>query len=195
MAVVSGLASKVLAGERTALNFMQRLSGIATLTSAYVAKAKPVKVYDTRKTTPGMRALEKYAVRCGGGCNHRMGLDDAAMVKDNHIEAVGDLELLRERVYELASGGKPIVIEAGNLEEALIFSTLPVDVLMLDNFSVAALRKTVRLVRAVHPGLPIEASGGVTLKTIGKIARTGVDRISVGAITHSAPAADISLDL
>ncbi len=194
LAVVSGPARRILSGERVALNFLQRLSGIATLTRRFVALARPARVYDTRKTTPGLRALEKHAVRCGGGFNHRMGLADGVMIKDNHIRAVGDLEALREKVYELALGKGPIVIEAQTLEEALLFATLPVDVLMLDNFPVPALRRAVRLVRSIDPKLPIEASGGVTLETVRAVARTGVDRVSVGALTHSAPACDISLE-
>ena len=195
LGVVTGPARSVLAGERTALNFLQQLSGIATLTRRFVERAGPAKILDTRKTAPGLRELQKYAVRCGGGTNHRLGLHDGAMIKDNHIAAVGDLEALRERVYALAARDVPIVIEAQTLEQALLFSTLPVDVLMLDNFTIRAMRRAVRLVRAVHPGLKIEASGGVTLKTVRAVARTGVDRISVGALTHSAPAADISLEL
>lgn len=195
VARVSGPAPAVLSGERTALNFLQRLSGIATLTRAYVEAARPAKILDTRKTTPGLRALEKHAVKCGGGVNHRMGLHDGAMIKDNHIAAVGDLEELRERVYDLAARNVPIVIEAATLEQALLFSTLPVDVLMLDNFPLPRMRKAVKLVRSIHPKLPVEASGGVTLKNVRAVARTGVDRISVGALTHSAPAADLSLEL
>lgn len=195
LAVVSGPARNVLSGERVALNFLQRLSGVATLTRRFVELARPARVFDTRKTTPGLRELEKYAVRCGGGHNHRMGLHDGVMIKDNHVAAVGDLEALREKVYGLAAKGEPIVIEAQTLEQALVFATFPVDVLMLDNFGVPQLARAVRLVRAVHPSLPIEASGGVSLKTVRAVARTGVDRVSVGAITHSAPAADISLEL
>jgi nicotinate-nucleotide pyrophosphorylase (carboxylating) len=195
LATVSGPARRILAGERVALNFLQRLSGVATLTRRFVELARPARIFDTRKTTPGLRALEKHAVRCGGGHNHRAGLHDGVMIKDNHIAAVGDLEALREKVHALAARRLPIVIEAQSLEQALVFSTFPVQVLMLDNFAPAALRRIVRLVRAVHPRLEIEASGGVNLKTVRAIARTGVDRISVGALTHSAPACDISLDL
>ncbi len=195
LAVVSGRARNVLAGERTALNFVQQLSGVATLTRRFVDRARPARILDTRKTTPGLRALEKYAVRCGGGTNHRMGLDDRVLIKDNHVAAVGDIERLREKVYEFASKGLPIEIEAQDLEQALVFSTFPIQVLMLDNFPLPLLRRAVRLVRSVHPGLTIEASGGVTLETVGPIARTGVDWISVGALTHSAPAVDISLEL
>jgi nicotinate-nucleotide pyrophosphorylase (carboxylating) len=195
IALVRGAARRVLSGERVALNFLQRLSGIATLTRRFVELARPAKVYDTRKTTPGLRALEKYAVRCGGGRNHRMGLADGVMIKDNHIRAVGDLEALREKVYGLALGKAPVVIEAQTLEEALLFAALPVDVLMLDNFGVADLRRAVRLVRSIDPKLAIEASGGVTLATVRSVARTGVDRVSVGALTHSAPACDLSLEI
>jgi nicotinate-nucleotide pyrophosphorylase (carboxylating) len=195
LATVSGPARRVLAGERTALNFVQQLSGVATITRRFVDLARPVRVYDTRKTTPGLRGLEKYAVRCGGGYNHRMGLHDGVMIKDNHIAAIGDLDLLRERVDALAGKGRPIVLEAATPEQALLFATFPVQVLMLDNFSVPGLRRTVRAVRNLNPKVEIEASGGVTLMTVRSIARTGVDRVSVGALTHSAPAVDISLEL
>ena len=157
--------------------------------------AKPARVFDTRKTTPGLRELEKYAVRCGGGYNHRMGLHDGVMIKDNHIAALGDLEELREKVVELSSKGRPIVLEAASHEQALLFATFPIQVLMLDNFSIPGLRRAVRAVRKIHPKLEIEASGGVNLGTVRAIARTGVDRVSVGALTHSAPAVDISLEL
>ena len=195
LAVVTGPARRVLAGERTALNFLQQLSGVATITRRFADLAKPVRVYDTRKTTPGLREFEKYAVRCGGGYNHRMGLHDGVMIKDNHIAALGDLEILREKVSELSAKGKPIVLEASTHDQALLFATFPIQVLMLDNFTIAGLRRTVRAVRKIHPKLEIEASGGVNLKTVRAIGRTGVDRVSVGALTHSAPAVDISLEL
>ncbi len=195
MASVEGPAWRVLAGERTALNFLQRLSGIATLTRRFVELARPARIFDTRKTTPGLRALEKYAVRCGGGYNHRGGLHEGVMIKDNHVAAVGDPEELREKVWELAAAGASVVIEAQTLEQAALFATFPVKVVMLDNFGAAALRRAVRLVRAVNPRVEIEASGGVTLGNVRAVARAGVDRISVGAITHSVPAADISLEL
>jgi nicotinate-nucleotide pyrophosphorylase (carboxylating) len=194
LATVSGPARRVLSGERTALNFLQQLSGVATLTRRFVDLARPAKVYDTRKTTPGLRALEKHAVRCGGGRNHRMGLHDGVMIKDNHIAAIGDLEALREKVYEFAFRKLPVVIEAQTLEQALLFATFPVGVVMLDNFTVAQLRRAVPMLRRINPGLEIEASGGVTLATVRAITRTGVDRVSVGALTHSAPAVDISLE-
>ncbi len=194
LATVSGPARRVLAGERVALNFLQRLSGVATLTRRFAELARPARILDTRKTTPGLRALEKQAVRAGGGLNHRMGLHDAVLVKDNHVAAVGDLEALRERVYELRARHDRIEIEAQDLEQALVFATFPIDVLMLDNFTVPGLRRAVRLVRSVRPDLTIEASGGVSLRTVRAVARTGVDWISVGALTHSAPARDIALE-
>ncbi len=189
--MVRGPAVAVLSGERVALNFLQRLSGIATLTRSFVDRAKPAEIFDTRKTTPGLRVLEKYAVRCGGGRNHRMGLYDQILIKDNHLEAI-DEERLREILPDLP---KPVEIEAATVEQAKFFASLPVDIILLDNFSLAGLRRAVREVRAIHPGVILEASGGVNLRTVRAIGRTGVDRISVGAITHSAPAADISLDL
>jgi nicotinate-nucleotide pyrophosphorylase (carboxylating) len=195
LGVVTGPARRVLAGERTALNFLQQLSGVATITRRFADLAKPARVFDTRKTTPGLRELEKYAVRCGGGYNHRMGLHDGVMIKDNHIAALGDLEVLREKVGELSAKGRPIVLEAASHEQALLFATFPIQVLMLDNFSIPGLRRTVRAVRTISPKLEIEASGGVNLNTVQAIGRTGVDRVSVGALTHSAPAVDISLEL
>lgn len=195
LATVTGPARRVLAGERTALNFVQQLSGVATITRKFVELAKPARVFDTRKTTPGLRSLEKQAVVCGGGYNHRMGLHDGVMIKDNHIAAIGDLDVLREKIDALASKGKLIVLEAASHEQALLFATYPIKVLMLDNFSVAGLRRTVKAVRNLNPGVEIEASGGVNLKTVRAIARTGVDRVSIGALTHSAPAVDISLEL
>ena len=194
-ATVEGAARSVLAAERTALNFVQQLSGVATLTRRFVDLAKPARVYDTRKTTPGLRLAEKHAVRCGGGHNHRRGLSDGVMIKDNHIAALGDLDALREQVFVLAERRLPIVIEASTREQAIFFATLPVDVIMLDNFSPPALRRAVRAVRAVNPRVELEASGGITLSTVREFGRTGVDRVSVGAITHSAPAVDISLEL
>jgi nicotinate-nucleotide pyrophosphorylase (carboxylating) len=195
LATVAGPARRVLAGERTALNFVQQLSGVATLTRRFVQLAKPARVYDTRKTTPGLRQLEKYAVRCGGGHNHRMGLHDGVMIKDNHIAAIADLEILRDRVGDLAAKGQAIVLEASTLEQALLFATFPIRVLLLDNFDLPGLRRAVKGVRRLNPEVEIEASGGVNLKTVRSIALTGVDRVSVGALTHSAPAVDISLEL
>jgi len=188
---VRGPARAVLSGERVALNFLQRLSGVATLTRRFVELAEPAEIFDTRKTTPGLRALEKHAVRCGGGRNHRMGLYDQILIKDNHLETL-DEEALREAIPGLP---RPIEVEAATLDQALFFSTLPIDIILLDNFTVPELRRVVRTIRRINRTVTLEASGGVKLGTVRAIARTGVDRISVGAITHSAPAVDISLDL
>lgn len=200
IATVSGKARSILLGERLALNLLQRLCGVATLTRAFVEKAKGTKarILDTRKTTPLLRDLEKAAVRAGGGLNHRRGLHDAALVKDNHIEAVGDAERLRDAVLALRlerGPGFQIEIEAQSEAQALRFATFPVDVLMLDNLPVPVMRRLVPAIRRIAPGLRIEASGGVNLATVRDVARTGVDWISVGALTHSAPAVDVSLDL
>ncbi len=193
--VVDGPARAVLAAERTALNLVQQLSGVATLTRRFVRLARPAQVFDTRKTVPGLRVLQKYAVRCGGGHNHRLGLHDGAMIKDNHIAAVGDEEVLREHVFDYAARGVDVVIEAQTEAEALLYATWPVRVLMLDNFSVPRLRRAVRRLRSLNPGLAIEASGGITLATVKEVARSGVDRLSIGALTHSAPAVDLSLEV
>jgi nicotinate-nucleotide pyrophosphorylase (carboxylating) len=184
IARIKGHTRALLTGERTALNFFGRLSGIATLTSAYVEAVKGTKarIACTRKTTPGLRAFEKFAVRCGGGINHRFGLYDAVLVKDNHIAAAGGLEaalrLLRPRAGHMVK----VEVEVDTLqqlEEALRF---PIDAVLLDNMDVATLERAVRL---VNGKVLTEASGGVTLETVGKIAATGVDLISVGALTHS----------
>ncbi len=195
LALVEGPARRVLGAERTALNFLQQLSGVATLTRRFVELARPARIFDTRKTVPGLRDLQKRAVLSGGGHNHRRGLHDGAMIKDNHIAAVGDLDALREHVEALCRRDIPVVIEASSEAQALLFATFPVRVIMLDNFTPAAMKRAVPKIRALNPEVEIEASGGVTLKTVKTVARTGVDRISVGALTHSAPACDISLEL
>ena len=186
-------ARALLSAERVALNLLGRLSGVATLTRAYVEAVAGMgaAIADTRKTTPGLRALEKYAVRCGGGVNHRFGLDDAILIKDNHVAACGGVGEAIRRAR--AAAGHLVRIEAeidrlDQLEEAL--AERP-DVVMLDNFSLADLRAAVAQTkgRAV-----LEASGGVSLETVRAIAATGVDVISVGALTHSAPVLDIGLD-
>ncbi len=193
-ATIRGRARSILSAERTALNFVQRLSGVATITRRFVdaVRGTRAKIYDTRKTTPGLRALEKYAVRCGGGENHRMGLYDVAMIKENHLALCGDglegkIRKLRRRV--------PVILEAQNMREVRAAAELPVDIVLLDNFRPPALRRAVRLLRDLCPKVRIEASGGVTLRNLRAVARTGVDRISVGALTHSAPALDFSLDV
>jgi nicotinate-nucleotide pyrophosphorylase (carboxylating) len=193
IARIEANARALLAAERTALNLMGRLSGIATLTRAYVdaAAGTRARIIDTRKTTPGLRALEKYAVRCGGGVNHRFGLDDAILIKDNHVAACGGVGEAVRRARAFAGHLVRIEVEIDRLdqlEEALAEGP---DVVLLDNFSLEDLRAAVDATarRAV-----LEASGGVDLSTVRAIAETGVDVISVGALTHSAPVLDIGLD-
>jgi nicotinate-nucleotide pyrophosphorylase (carboxylating) len=190
---VAGKTRALLTGERTALNFLGRLSGIATLTAAYVAaiQGTRAKIVETRKTTPGLRAFEKYAVRCGGGMNHRFGLYDAVLVKDNHIAAAGGLasalQKLRSRVGHLVR----IEVEVDTLDQLEDALNFPIDAVLLDNMDVETLRKAVAL---VNGRVVTEASGGVTLENVGEIAKTGVDLISVGALTHSARSLDSSLE-
>jgi nicotinate-nucleotide pyrophosphorylase (carboxylating) len=193
IARIQGKARALLMAERTALNFLGHLSGIATLTASYVAAIEGTKarIVCTRKTTPGLRALEKYAVRAGGGVNHRFGLYDAVLVKDNHIAAAGSLSRaltkLRARIGHLVK----VEVEVDTLdqlEEALRF---PIDAVLLDNMDVAALKRAVAMVGG---RVQTEASGGVNLETVRKIAETGVDLISVGALTHSAPRLDLALE-
>jgi nicotinate-nucleotide pyrophosphorylase (carboxylating) len=193
LARVEANARALLSAERTALNLLGRLSGVATLTRAYVDAVAGTKarIVDTRKTTPGLRALEKYAVRCGGGVNHRFGLDDAILIKDNHIAACGSVAEAVRRAKAFAGHLMKVEVEVDGLDqldEALAHGP---DVVMLDNFSLADLREAVRRAggRAV-----LEASGGVNLDTVRGIAETGVDVISVGALTHSASVLDIGLD-
>jgi nicotinate-nucleotide pyrophosphorylase (carboxylating) len=192
---ISGPARAVLAGERTALNFVGRLSGIATLTSDYVRHTTGTKlrICCTRKTTPGLRALEKYAVRCGGGFNHRFGLDDAILIKDNHIAVAGGITPVLKRARAHVGHLVKIEIEVdtlGQLQEVL--DTGLADVVLLDNMDIAALMEAVKLAQG---RVVLEASGGVTLDSIAKIAATGVDYVSSGALTHSAPNFDIALDI
>jgi nicotinate-nucleotide pyrophosphorylase (carboxylating) len=193
IATVEGYTRALLTGERTALNYFCRLSGIATLTAQYVAKVEgtDARIACTRKTTPGVRAFEKYAVRCGGGVNHRFGLYDAVLVKDNHIAAAGGLAAALETIRARASHMVTVEVEVDTLdqlEEALRF---PIDALLLDNMDIATLKKAVALARGK---VVTEASGGVNLETVADIAATGVDLISVGALTHSPRSLDSSLD-
>jgi nicotinate-nucleotide pyrophosphorylase (carboxylating) len=197
LAEVSGPARSILRGERVALNFLQRLSGVATLTSRYAeaVQGSRARIVDTRKTTPGLRALEKYAVRAGGGFNHRRDLSDVMMIKDNHLAVIGTLGIsLRDAVNQarrsLAHTLK-IEIEVDRLDQIPEALTAGADIILLDNMSAEDLRSAVAMIdgRAVT-----EASGGVKLSTIAEIAATGVDIISVGALTHSAGALDIGLD-
>ena len=197
IATIEGYATSVLAAERVALNLLQLLSGVATITARYVAAVRGTKarIVDTRKTTPGLRSLEKAAVRHGGGHNHRFGLTDGVLIKDNHLAAIGGRNRVASAV-SLARQGAPhtlrIEIEVTTLDELAQALDAGADVVLLDNMDVAALRRAVAL---AHGRALLEASGGVTLETVAEIAATGVDLISIGALTHSAPALDISLDL
>jgi nicotinate-nucleotide pyrophosphorylase (carboxylating) len=192
--VMSGHARGLLSAERVALNFMQRLSGIATLTAKYVAAVAGTRarILDTRKTTPGWRQLEKYAVRCGGGTNHRMDLAGAVLIKDNHLAAVdGDLLVAVQRAREIAPAGTRVEIECDTLDQVRGAFAAGADIIMLDNMSPAEMRASVE---AVEGRAVVEASGGITLDRVREIAQTGVDWISVGALTHSASALDLALD-
>jgi nicotinate-nucleotide pyrophosphorylase (carboxylating) len=194
---ISGSARSILVGERTALNFIQRMSGIATLTRQYVDEAKnpDVKLLDTRKTTPTLRAFEKHAVLCGGGTNHRMGLYDMAMLKDNHLAywaenhdsgICGAVKAVRDRFPD-----RLVEVEVDTIEQLQEVLPAKPDWVLLDNMPPIVLRSCVKLCEGV---CQTEASGGITLDTIREIAKTGVDAISVGALTHSAPSADLALD-
>ena len=192
VARVSGSARAVLTGERTALNLLGRLSGIATLTRGYVdaVRGTNVAILDTRKTTPGLRALEKNAVRCGGGRNHRFGLDDGVLVKDNHLRAVGSVRAAVDGVRALSE--LQVEVECDTLEQVVEAVDAGVDAILLDNMTLDDLRAAVTL---VDGRARLEASGGVTLETVRSIAETGVDEISVGALTHSAQSLDVSMEL
>jgi nicotinate-nucleotide pyrophosphorylase (carboxylating) len=192
VARISGSERAILTGERVALNFLGRLSGIATLTRRYVdaLEGTGTAVLDTRKTTPGLRDLEKYAVACGGGRNHRFGLDDAVLVKDNHLRAAGSVPAAVELVR--AASALPIEVECDTLDQVAEALAVGVDAILLDNMSLEQLREAVDLTGG---RARLEASGGVTLDTIRAIAETGVDEISVGVLTHSARSLDVSLEL
>lgn len=194
---IAGPTRSLLTAERTALNFLGRLSGIATLTRAFVSRVEGTgaRIVDTRKTTPGWRALEKMAVRAGGGSNHRMGLDDMVLVKDNHIAAAGGLTAAIERV-RMRNVGLPVEVEVRTGEELEEALEAGVKRILLDNMNPDGLREAVSLVRERFGGsVTLEASGNVTLDTVLEVADTGVDLISVGALTHSAPAVDFSLQV
>lgn len=191
---ITGPANAILKGERTALNFLQRMSGIATLTKTYVDKVglQKVRLVDTRKTAPGLRLFDKYAVRLGGGFNHRIGLYDGVLIKDNHISAAGSIT----NAVDLAKRKVPhtikVEVEVEDLEALEEAIQAGADVVLLDNMSPHRLKEAVRL---SNGRVPLEASGGINLKNIEQIAKTGVDIISVGALTHSAKAVDISLEM
>ncbi|MCJ7515555.1 MAG: carboxylating nicotinate-nucleotide diphosphorylase [Dehalococcoidia bacterium] len=198
IARIEGKTSSILKAERVALNFLQRVSGIASETARYVLAVKglPVYITDTRKTTPGLRTLEKYAVRAGGGKNHRMHLADGILIKDNHITALRNQGLnIKEivaRVRQKAPPDLKIEVEVMSPEEAIQAADAGADIIMLDNMNLDDMRRAVRLVKG---RALIEASGGVTLENVRAVAETGVDSISVGALTHSPKALDISLEL
>ena len=193
IAYIAGNARAILTAERVALNFMGRMSGIATLTRRYVEaiSGTGALIVDTRKTTPGLRAFEKFAVRCGGGKNHRVGLFDAVLIKDNHIVAAGGIDKAIAAARSFAGHMVKIEIEVDTLKQLQVVMTHEVDAVLLDNMPPDTLRKAVAMVagRALT-----EASGGVNFETVRSIAQTGVDLISVGALTHSAPVLDLGLD-
>jgi nicotinate-nucleotide pyrophosphorylase (carboxylating) len=193
IARISGEARAILTAERVALNFLGRLSGIATLTRRYAdaVRGTNAKIVDTRKTTPGLRAFEKYAVRCGGGYNHRVGLFDAVLIKDNHIVAAGGIAQAIRAAKSAVGHMTKIEVEVDTLAQLEIVLREKIDCVLLDNMEPAELSKAVRLVAG---RCLTEASGGVNLDTVGEIAETGVDLISVGALTHSAPVLDLGLD-
>jgi nicotinate-nucleotide pyrophosphorylase (carboxylating) len=193
IARIAGKTRALLTGERTALNFFGRLSGIATLTAGYVAAVEGThaKIVETRKTTPGLRALEKYAVRCGGGTNHRFGLYDAVLVKDNHIAAAGGLAEALNAVRTAVGHLVKIEVEVDTLNQLEKVLRFPIDAVLLDNMDAGTLKRAIALVKG---RVITEASGGVTLESVREIAKTGVDLISVGALTHSARSLDSSLE-
>jgi nicotinate-nucleotide pyrophosphorylase (carboxylating) len=194
VAELHGRLRSILAGERLALNFLQRMSGIATLTRRYVDAVAGTKarILDTRKTVPGLRVLDKYAVRMGGGYNHRFGLYDGVILKDNHIRAAGGVGQAVERLRQTLPPGFKIEVEVGSLAEVEAALKARAEIVMLDNMSTQQMAEAVRLIagRAL-----VEASGGITLETVRAVAASGVDFISVGALTHSPPALDISLEI
>lgn len=193
VAHLHGDGRSILKGERVALNFIQRLSGIATLTARFVeaVKGTKAKILDTRKTTPGLRSLEKYAVRMGGGKNHRMNLSDGILIKDNHIALAGSLKKAVQLAKKTAPRGSKIEVEATNLREVEEAASAKADTILLDNMTVSQLKEAVNRINGCAL---TEASGGINLKNVREIASTGIDFISIGALTHSAPALDLSLE-
>jgi nicotinate-nucleotide pyrophosphorylase (carboxylating) len=195
VAEITGDARAILSAERTALNFVTHLSGIATLTAAFVDKVKHTnaKIICTRKTLPGLRALEKYAVRCGGGMNHRFGLDDAVLIKDNHVAVAGGVAAALKAARASVGHLVKVQIEVDSLDQlAEVLKTGGADSALLDNMDAATMKRAVDMVSGK---IALEASGGVNLDTVAAIAETGVDMISAGALTHSAPALDLGLDI
>src|SRR3989338_5131826 len=205
IAKIQGQAGSILSGERTALNFLSHLSGVATVTRSFVDQVKPYKarIMDTRKTTPGLRELEKYAVALGGGYNHRMGLWDAVLVKDNHIAVLKagargiNIKDIARLVKEKKPKGMKTDIEVRNLKEFQEVLEIPPDIIMLDNMDISQIKKAVAMrdAQCDRQNVKIEVSGGVRLSNVKAIAKTGVDIISIGALTHSAKAVDMSLEV
>ena len=196
VALIQGKVKSILSAERTALNFLQRLCGVATMTAKYVEKIKGTKarILDTRKTTPGLRILEKYAVKMGGGENHRMGLFDMILIKENHIRATGGISIATKKARSKYPRQK-IEVEVRNLSELKEAIESKPDWIMLDNMKIEQMKEAVSMIRFTSQYIKTEASGGVNLRNVRKIALTGVDFISVGELTHSAPALDLSLIL
>lgn len=196
-ASIRGAGSALLAGERTALNLLQRLSAVATLTRSFVSlvEGTGAGIVDTRKTTPGLRLLEKYAVTVGGGRNHRFGLDDGVLIKDNHIALAGGVRRAVESARRSVPHTLKIEIEVGSESQLRDALAAGADVIMLDNMAVQKVRESVQLIRGQAPGTIIEVSGGVTIDNVREFAECGCDLISVGALTHSPPAIDISLKI
>ncbi len=197
IAEIKGNTRSLLMAERTALNMLQRLSGIATLTSRFVERVTglPVNILDTRKTTPGLRFFEKYAVKMGGGCNHRFGLFDGLLIKDNHIAAAGGVKKAVKLAMSRKDKSFKIEVEARSIKEVKEALSAGVDIIMLDNMAADEMTKAVKIIRSHKADVIIEASGNVNLENVRAIAETGVDMISVGALTHSAPASDISMKI
>ncbi len=194
IAQINGSAKSILAAERVALNFLGHLSGISTLTAKYVSQISHThaKICDTRKTTPNLRALEKYAVACGGGVNHRFGLDDAILIKDNHIAVAGGVAAALRAAKQKIGHLVKIEIEVDTLDQLHEALSEGVDVVLLDNMSIPQLAEAVRM---INKQALSEASGGISLDTVAAVAETGVNLISVGALTHSAPVLDVGLDI
>ena len=194
LAEITGSAQTILKGERVALNFLQRMSGIATITSKFCQEVKdfPVRIVDTRKTTPGLRILEKYAVLMGGGYNHRFGLYDAVLIKDNHIAVAGGIKSAVNSVRKQISHTVNIEVEVESLSQLQEALEMKVDIIMLDNMDLNTMKKAVKMVKGK---VLIEASGGITLEKVREIAQTGVDLISIGSLTHSIKSLDISMEI
>ena len=194
LAEITGPARTILMGERVALNFLQRMSGIATITSKFCEEVKdfPVRIVDTRKTTPGLRILEKYAVRMGGGYNHRFGLYDAVLIKDNHIAIAGGIKSAVDSVRKQSSHTVKIEVEVESLSQLQEALKAQVDIIMLDNMDLETMKEAVKMVKGK---ILIEASGEITLEKVRKIAQAGIDLISIGALTHSVKSLNISMEI